>query len=88
MVCLFCVMIDAFWLVRLRHYEILLGQDLNPKTELRAMPKLTDNHVHPNNFQKISICQCCSAGNLFTRVNIYYFLIQVTFYVSIMGYNQ
>jgi hypothetical protein len=41
--------------VQLKHYETLLQLDLNPSTGLRAVPKLTERHIHPNNFQKMSV---------------------------------
>jgi hypothetical protein len=41
--------------VKLKHYELLYQHDLNAKTGLRAVPKLTDKHLHPNNFQKMSV---------------------------------
>lgn len=41
--------------VQLQHYAMLLALDLNPSTGLRAVPKLTQKHVHPNNFQKMSV---------------------------------
>ena len=41
--------------VKLEHYKLLLQHDLNPKTGLRAVPKLTEKHVAPNNFQKMSV---------------------------------
>jgi len=37
------------------HYVTLLQHDLNPQTGLRAVPKLTQKHVEPNNFQKMSV---------------------------------
>jgi hypothetical protein len=41
--------------VKLSHYRLLLQHDFNPNTGLRAVPKLTEKHVHPNNFQKMSV---------------------------------
>ena len=34
---------------------MLLQHDLSPSTGLRAVPKLTEKHVTPNNFQKMSV---------------------------------
>lgn len=41
--------------VKLEHYAVLLRHDLNAKTGLRVVPKLTEKHIHPNNFQKMSV---------------------------------
>jgi hypothetical protein len=41
--------------VELKHYEVMLRHDLNTSTGLRAVPKLTDKHISPNNFQKMSV---------------------------------
>jgi len=42
-------------MVKLEHYRILLANNLNPVTGLRAVPKVTEKHVEPNNFQKMSV---------------------------------
>lgn len=51
-------------IVKLEHYAALLRNDLNSKTGLRAVPKLTEKHIHPNNFQKMSVSL---AAQLFSK---------------------
>jgi len=41
--------------VKFDHYAVLLHHDLNANTGLRAVPKLTEKHIKPNNFQKMSV---------------------------------
>jgi len=41
--------------VKLNHYKSLLQYDVNAQTSLRAAPKLSEKHVQPNNFQKMSV---------------------------------
>jgi len=41
--------------VKMSDYRVLLQHDLNPTTGLRAVPKLTEMHIWPNNFQKMSV---------------------------------
>ena len=48
--------------VQLKHYQTLLQLDLNPSTGLRAVPKLTERHIHPNNFQKMSVRLAAQVG--------------------------
>jgi hypothetical protein len=41
--------------VKLKDYEVLYQHDVNAQTGLRAVPTLTDKHLNPNNFQKMSV---------------------------------
>ena len=41
--------------MKFEHYAVLVRHDLNTSTGLRAVPKMTEMHIHPNNFQKMSV---------------------------------
>jgi hypothetical protein len=42
-------------IVKLDHFRLLLENDLHPTTGLRAVPKINEKHIKPNNFQKMSV---------------------------------
>ena len=41
--------------MKLEHYRRLLQHDMNRKSGLRAVPKLSNKHIEPNNYQKMSV---------------------------------
>jgi hypothetical protein len=41
--------------VKSDHFRLLLQNDLHPAIGLRAVPKITEKHIKPNNFQKMSV---------------------------------
>jgi len=42
-------------MVKLEHYRLLIEHDSNLPAGLRAVPKVANQHVEPNNFQKMSV---------------------------------
>jgi len=64
--------------VELKNYEVLLDHDLNPKSALRAVPKLTLKHISPNNFQKMSVSIAAQVAYVFLVV-IYMKCVQAEF---------
>jgi hypothetical protein len=42
-------------MVKLEHFQLIVQADVNKQSGLHAVPKVTEKHVRPNNFQKMSV---------------------------------